>query len=119
MTMREAIQEFGFDCKIRKLSQKTISNYQKQLKYLQRFLESEFGVKDVFSVNNYGFPNAIDLYHGKAFGLKDGMVIKHKDHGTGVITLISTRSLKESEFALTLRVEKKTVLHSWLSFLRI
>ena len=33
MTMTDGIQEFGFDCKIRKLSQKTISNYQKQLKY--------------------------------------------------------------------------------------
>ncbi|MBQ6173078.1 MAG: site-specific integrase [Clostridia bacterium] len=50
--MTEAIQEFGFDCKIRKLSQKTISNYQKQLKYLQRFLESEFGVKDVEGIRS-------------------------------------------------------------------
>ncbi len=52
MTMTEAIQEFGFDCKIRKLSQKTISNYQNQLKYLQRFLESEFGVKDVEGIRS-------------------------------------------------------------------
>ena len=36
MRMSEAIREFGFDCKIRKLSLKTIDNYNKQLKYLQR-----------------------------------------------------------------------------------
>ena len=29
-----AIQEFGFDCKIRKLSAKTIDNYRKQLLYI-------------------------------------------------------------------------------------
>ena len=51
MFMSEAIQEFGFDCKIRKLSPKTIANYQKQMKYLQRYLDSEFGVKEVEGIN--------------------------------------------------------------------
>ena len=32
-----AIQEFRFDCKIRKLSPKTIDNYRKQLEYLHRY----------------------------------------------------------------------------------
>ena len=52
MNMTEAIQEFGFDCKIRKLSPKTISNYQKQLKYLQRYLESEFGLSEVDAIKS-------------------------------------------------------------------
>ena len=52
MFMSEAIQEFGFDCKIRKLSPKTISNYQKQLKYLQRYMDSEFGVKEVEAIKS-------------------------------------------------------------------
>lgn len=52
MTMTDGIQEFGFDCKIRKLSPKTISNYQKQLKYLQRYLESEFGITEVEAVKS-------------------------------------------------------------------
>ena len=52
MFMSEAITEFGFDCKIRKLSSKTITNYQKQLKYLQRYLESEFGVKEVDAIKS-------------------------------------------------------------------
>ena len=30
MRFKEAILEFGFDCRARKLSDKTISNYQKQ-----------------------------------------------------------------------------------------
>lgn len=50
--MSEAIQEFGFDCKIRKLSPKTIANYQKQMKYLQRYLENEFGVKEVEAIKS-------------------------------------------------------------------
>ena len=50
--MDEAIQEFGFDCKIRKLSPKTISNYQKQLKYLQRYLDSEFKIRDVEKIKS-------------------------------------------------------------------
>lgn len=52
MFISEAIKEFGFDCKIRKLSPKTINNYQKQLKYLQRYLESEFEVKEVESIKS-------------------------------------------------------------------
>ncbi len=52
MFMSEAITEFGFDCKIRKLSPKTIPNYQKQLKYLQRYLDSEFGVKEVDAIKS-------------------------------------------------------------------
>ena len=50
MLMDEAIQEYGFDCKIRKLSPKTIDNYRKQLKYLQRFLLSEFQIQDVENI---------------------------------------------------------------------
>ena len=52
MRLSEAIREFGFDCKIRKLSLKTIDNYNKQLKYLQRYLESEFDVKDLEAVRS-------------------------------------------------------------------
>lgn len=45
--------EYSFDCKIRKLSVKTIQNYQKQLRYLQRYLEQEYGVKAVEEVCAY------------------------------------------------------------------
>lgn len=47
MLMDDAIQDFGFDCKIRKLSKKTIENYQKQLKYWYRYLKSEFQIESV------------------------------------------------------------------------
>lgn len=50
MVMDEAIREYGFDCKVRKLSPKTIDNYEKQLKYLQRFLLSEFQIQNVEDV---------------------------------------------------------------------
>ncbi len=42
--------EYSFDCKIRKLSAKTIENYQKQLRYLQRYLEQAYGMKEVEEV---------------------------------------------------------------------
>ena len=39
MRFSEAIQEYGFDCRARKLSDKSIGNYQKQLRYFQRYPE--------------------------------------------------------------------------------
>jgi len=53
MQFSEAIMEYSFDCKIRKLSAKTIENYQKQLRYLQRYLEQEYNVKEVEEVRAY------------------------------------------------------------------
>ena len=53
MTMDDAIQEFGFDCKIRKLSPKTIDNYRKQLKYLYRYLKSEFQIDNVEEIKPF------------------------------------------------------------------
>jgi len=50
MTLDEAAKEFEFDCKIRHLSPKTIDNYGKQLRYLQRFLEKEFSISTVEDV---------------------------------------------------------------------
>ena len=39
MMLDKAAKEFEYDCKIRHLYPKTIDNYGKQLRYLQRFLE--------------------------------------------------------------------------------
>lgn len=50
MQFSDAILEFGFDCKVRKLSPKTIDNYQKQLRYLQRYLENEHDLHEVEQV---------------------------------------------------------------------
>ena len=36
--------EFVFDCKVRKLSARTIDNYQKMIGYLTRFIEDEYGI---------------------------------------------------------------------------
>ncbi len=52
LSMAEAIKEFTFECKIRKLSTKTVDNYRKQLLYLQRYLEKEFQVKNVDEVRS-------------------------------------------------------------------
>ena len=50
MTLDEAAKEFEFDCKIRHLSPKTIDNYGKQLRYLQRFLKKEFSISTIEDV---------------------------------------------------------------------
>ena len=46
----KAAKEFEYDCKIRHLSPKTIDNYGKQLRYLQRFLEKEFSISSIDDV---------------------------------------------------------------------
>ena len=53
MHFNDGIAEFGFDCKARKLSDKSISNYQKQLLYLLRYLEAEFQVNQVEEVRSF------------------------------------------------------------------
>ena len=53
MKMEDAIVEFGFDCKVRKLSEKTVSNYQKQLRYIQKYLKDEFQITEVEEVKPY------------------------------------------------------------------
>ena len=35
MDLKDAMTEYSFDCRIRKLSPKTIDNYMKQLRYFQ------------------------------------------------------------------------------------
>ncbi len=52
MSISDAIQEYVFDCKVRKLSPKTIDNYRKQLLYLQRFLLSEYQIQNVEDVRS-------------------------------------------------------------------
>lgn len=53
MHFNEAILDYGFDCKARKLSEKTISNYQKQLRYLQLYLMDEYKISDVKDVRSH------------------------------------------------------------------
>ena len=47
MLFQDAILEFGFDCKVRKLSPKSINNYQKQLRYLQNYDAEGFIVERI------------------------------------------------------------------------
>ena len=60
MRFSEAIQEYGFDCRARKLSDKTISNYQKQLRYLQRYLEAEYRLHEVEEVRSLHLKQFLD-----------------------------------------------------------
>lgn len=44
MYLKDAMTEYSFDCRIRKLSPKTIDNYMKQLRYFQTYLEEVYGI---------------------------------------------------------------------------
>ena len=65
MHFSDAIQEYCFDCKVRKLSPKSISNYQKQLKYLQRYLEQEFQIKEVEDVRSFHVKSFLSMMDDK------------------------------------------------------
>jgi len=52
MDISMVIQEFRFDCRIRKLSPKTIENYGKQLSYLQRYLAEEHDISAIEAVRS-------------------------------------------------------------------
>lgn len=52
MEIGMVIQAFGFDCKIRKLSPKTIENYPKQLGCLQRYLTEEHDMAEIEAVRS-------------------------------------------------------------------
>ena len=50
MTFHDASKEFELDCKVRHLSPKTIDNYTKQLRYLEKHLSSQFSVLNIEDV---------------------------------------------------------------------
>ena len=65
MHFSDAITEYCFDCKVRKLSPKSISNYQKQLKYLQRYMEQEFQIKNVEDVRSFHIKSFLSMMDDK------------------------------------------------------
>ena len=84
MMLDKAAKEFEYDCKIRHLSPKTIDNYGKQLRYLQRFLEKEFSIssiEDVKPSHIKRFPELViaeshlPLYNHLFFGAKPQLII--------------------------------------------
>ena len=50
MLLEEAKREFEFDCRLRKLSDKTIKNYLKLLTYLFNYLRVEYDVEETSEV---------------------------------------------------------------------
>ena len=63
MKFSDACKEFELDCKVRRLSPKTIDNYVKQLRYLEHHLSDVFSilnVEDVKSAHIKNFISAMD-----------------------------------------------------------
>ncbi len=65
MKMEDAIVEFGFDCKVRKLSDKTVANYQKQLRYVQKYLKEEFQITEVEEIKSYHIKQFLAMMDAK------------------------------------------------------
>ncbi|MGN0707493.1 MAG: tyrosine-type recombinase/integrase [Faecalibacterium sp.] len=65
MRFSPAITEYSFDCKVRKMSARTIGNYQKQLRYLQRYLEQEFQVGEVEEVRSFHIKQFLSMMDDK------------------------------------------------------
>ena len=65
MKMEDAIIEYGFDCKVRKLSGKTVANYQKQLRYIERYLNEEFQITEVEEIKPYHFKQFLAMMDDK------------------------------------------------------
>ncbi len=53
MLLKQAIKEYEFDCKARKLSVKTIGGYIKMLGYLADYMEAEYGVRQIEEVRPF------------------------------------------------------------------
>ena len=65
MRFNEAILEIGFDYRARILSDKTFGNDQKQLKYLQRYLEEELQIKEVEDVRSFHVEQFLSMMDDK------------------------------------------------------
>jgi integrase/recombinase XerD len=50
MLLKDLKAEFVFNCQCRRLSKKTISNYEKQIQYLLNFLDQEHSVIELADV---------------------------------------------------------------------
>ena len=44
LLLKDAIMEYLLECKVRRLSQGTIENYDRHLRYLRQYLEDEYGI---------------------------------------------------------------------------
>ena len=44
LLLKDAIMEYELECKVRRLAQGTIDNYDRQLRYMRRYLEDECGI---------------------------------------------------------------------------
>ena len=50
MYLKDAMNEYAFDCRIRKLSPRTLDNYTKQLRYFEEYLLKNYGIDHIEEV---------------------------------------------------------------------
>lgn len=67
--LEDCLNEFVFDCKIRKLSERTIKSYCNNNALMINYIKNEFEIKEVEDTNHKCIQNYIDLLYGK--GLKE------------------------------------------------
>ena len=64
MYLKDAMTEYSFDCRIRKLSPKTIGNYMKQLRYFQTYLEEVHGITHVEEIKRTHIKHFLSMMDG-------------------------------------------------------
>ena len=65
MYLKDVMTEYSFDCRIRKLSPKTIENYMKQLRYFQRYLEDTYGISHVEEIKRTHIKHFLSMMDDK------------------------------------------------------
>ena len=65
MLLNALVTEFGFDCRVRELSPRTIKNYEKQLSYFLNFLEQRHNVTALEDVTPAHIKEFISVYQLK------------------------------------------------------
>ena len=65
MLLNALVTEFGFDCRVRELSPRTILNYEKQLSYFLNFLEQRHNVTSLEGVTPAHIKEFISVYQLK------------------------------------------------------
>ncbi|GEM_PF-6040509 len=56
MFNNEILQEFIFDCRMRKLSERTVKGYNNNNLALFRFIFNEYGIEELEETNHTGLP---------------------------------------------------------------
>ena len=65
MYLKDAMNEYAFDCRIRKLSPRTLDNYTKQLRYFEEYLLENYGIDHIEEVKRMHIKHFMGMMDAK------------------------------------------------------